>query len=144
MAGILFALKSGKELRSDIKGKVSEVVKDAEDIYADSSTKAKAIFEEAKHQVKELKKDADRHLSEARQKANEILASTGEGSDRDTWSAWSDWSTWSTCASTSKIVDARSGRGGAPFSRKCSLPVIQGWPSPWCSVACSSIILLLL
>jgi len=26
--------------------------------YADSSTKAKAIFEEAKHQAKELKKDA--------------------------------------------------------------------------------------
>ena len=138
LAGILFAAKSGKELRSDIKGKVSEVGKDAEDIYADSSTKAKAIFEEVKHQAKELKKDADRHLSEARQKANEILASTGEGSD------WSTWSTWSTCASTSKIVDARSGRGGAPFSRKCSLPVIQGWPSPWCSMACSSIILLLL
>ena len=91
LAGILFALKSGKELRSDIKGKVSEVVKDAEDIYADSSTKAKAIFEEAKHQVKELKKDADRHLSEARQKANEILASTGGRS---------------ACASTRKKGDA--------------------------------------
>ena len=77
LAGILFAAKSGKELRSDIKGKVSEIVKDAEDIYADSRTKAKAIFEEAKHQAKELKKDADRHFSEARQKANEILASTG-------------------------------------------------------------------
>jgi len=77
LAGILFAAKSGKELRSDIKGKVSEVVKNAEDIYADSRTKAKAILEEAKHQAKELKKDADRHLSEARRKANEILASTG-------------------------------------------------------------------
>ncbi len=82
LAGILFAAKSGKELRSDIKAKVSEVVKDAEDIYADSSTKAKAIFEEAKHQAKELKKDADRHLSEARQKANEILTSTGGRSVR--------------------------------------------------------------
>jgi gas vesicle protein len=82
LAGILFAAKSGKELRSDIKGKVSEVVKDAEDIYADSSTKAKAIFEEAKHQTKELKKDAARHLSEARQKANEILTSTGGSSAR--------------------------------------------------------------
>ena len=39
-------------------------------IYADSSTKAKAIFEEAKHQAKELKKDADLHLAEARQKVN--------------------------------------------------------------------------
>jgi gas vesicle protein len=91
LAGILFAAKSGKELRSDIKGKVSEVVKDAEDIYADSSTKAKAIFEEAKHQAKELKKDADRHLSEARQNANGILASTGGRS---------------ACASTRKKGDA--------------------------------------
>ena len=82
LAGILFAAKSGKELRSDIKEKVSETVKNAVDIYADSSTKAKAIFEEAKHQAKELKKDADRHFSEARQKANEILASTGGRSAR--------------------------------------------------------------
>jgi len=91
LAGILFATKSGKELRSDIKGKVREVVKDAEDIYADSSTKAKAILAEAKHQAKELKKDADRHFSEARQKANEILASTGGRS---------------ACASTRKKGDA--------------------------------------
>ena len=74
LAGILFAPKSGKELRSDIKEKGSEVLKDAKEIYADASTKAKEIIEEAKHQAKELKKEADRHLSEARQKAKEILA----------------------------------------------------------------------
>jgi gas vesicle protein len=45
LAGILFAPKSGKELRSDIKEKGSEVLK-----------------------------EVDRHLSEARQKAKEILA----------------------------------------------------------------------
>jgi gas vesicle protein len=74
LAGILFAPKSGKELRSDIKEKGSEVLKDAKEIYADASTRAKEIIEEAKHQAKELKKEADRHLSEARQKAKEILA----------------------------------------------------------------------
>jgi gas vesicle protein len=67
LAGIFFAPKSGKELRSDIKESGSEVLKDA-------STKAHEIIEEAKHQAKELKKEADRHLSEARQKAKEILA----------------------------------------------------------------------
>ena len=59
LAGILFALKSGKELRSDIKEKGSEVLKDTKEIYADVGTKAKDISEEAKHQAKELKKEAE-------------------------------------------------------------------------------------
>ena len=74
LAGIFFAPKSGKELRSDIKEKGNEILKDAKEIYADASTKAKEIIEEAKHQAEELKKEADRHLSEARQKAKEIFA----------------------------------------------------------------------
>jgi gas vesicle protein len=74
LAGIFFAPKSGKELRSDIKEKGSKVVKDAREMYADAGTKAKEIIEEAKHQGEELKKEADRYLSEARQKAKEILA----------------------------------------------------------------------
>jgi len=75
LAGIFFAPKSGKELRSDnIKEKGSEVLKDAKEIYADATAKAKEIIDEAKHQAQELKKEADRHLSEARQKAKEILA----------------------------------------------------------------------
>ena len=78
LAGILLAPKSGKELRSEIKEKGDLVLKDAKDIYADTSTKAKEIIEEAKHQAKELKKEADRHLSEARQKAKEILARGGK------------------------------------------------------------------
>jgi len=63
LAGIFFAPKSGKELRSDIKEKGSEVLKDAKEIYADASTRAKEIIEEATHQAKELKKEADRYLS---------------------------------------------------------------------------------
>ena len=74
LAGIFFAPKSGKELRSDLKGKASELLKDGKEIYADASKKAKEIIEEAKHQAEELKKEADRYLSEARQKAKEILA----------------------------------------------------------------------
>jgi gas vesicle protein len=74
LAGIFFAPKSGKDLRSDIKDKGSEVIKDGKEIYADASTRAKEIIEEAKHQAKEIKKEADRYLSEAHQKAKEILA----------------------------------------------------------------------
>ena len=59
LAGILFAPKSGKKLRSDIKEIGSEVLKDAKEIYADTSTKAKEIIEEAKHQAEQLKKEAE-------------------------------------------------------------------------------------
>ena len=59
LAGILFALKSGKELRSDIKEKGSEILKDGKEIYADANTKAKEIIGEVKHQAQELKKEAE-------------------------------------------------------------------------------------
>jgi gas vesicle protein len=74
LAGILLAPKSGKELRSELKEKGSEVLKEGKEIYADASTKAKEIIDEAKHQAKELKKEADQYISEARQKAKEVLA----------------------------------------------------------------------
>jgi len=60
LAGILFAPKSGKELRSDIKEKGSEVLMEEKEMYADAGTKGKEIVEEAKHQAGELKKEADR------------------------------------------------------------------------------------
>ena len=59
LAGIFFAPKSGKELRSDIKEKGSEVLKDTKEIYADAGTKAKEIIGEVKHQAKDLKKEAE-------------------------------------------------------------------------------------
>ena len=59
LAGIFFAPKSGKELRSDIKEKGSEFLKDTKEIYADAGTKAKEIIGEVKHQAKDLKKEAE-------------------------------------------------------------------------------------
>jgi gas vesicle protein len=73
LAGIFFAPKSGKELRSDSREKGNEILKDVQEVYADASTKAKEIIGEVKHQAKEVKKETDRHLSGARQKAKEIL-----------------------------------------------------------------------
>ena len=58
LAGILFAPKSGKKLRSDIREKGREILNDGKEIYADASTKAKEIIWEVKHQAKELKKEA--------------------------------------------------------------------------------------
>ncbi len=87
LAGILFAPKSGRELRADIKEKGNEVLKDSQEIYEEATEKAKRIIDEAKRRAEDLKKEADRRLSEARQKAKEILAryekeeETGEPKD---------------------------------------------------------------
>jgi len=74
LAGIFYAPKSGKELRSDIREKGSEILKDAKEIYSDAHKKANEIIAEARHQAGEMKKEAESHLSEARQKTKEILA----------------------------------------------------------------------
>jgi len=55
LAGIFFAPKSGKELRSDIKEKGGEVLKEGKEIYADASTKAQEIIEEAKRSSEGVK-----------------------------------------------------------------------------------------
>jgi len=59
LAGILFAPKSGKELRSDIKEKGNKILNDGKELYADASTKAKEMFVEVKHKAKELKRVAE-------------------------------------------------------------------------------------
>jgi gas vesicle protein len=59
LAGIFFAPKSGKELRSDIEEKGGEVLRNAKGIYTDVSTNAQEIIGEVKHQVKDLKKEAE-------------------------------------------------------------------------------------
>jgi len=59
LAGILFAPKPGKELRSDIKEKGKDVLKDTKDIYADVDSRAKKIIGAVKRQANELKKEAE-------------------------------------------------------------------------------------
>jgi gas vesicle protein len=74
LAGIFFAPKSGKELRSELKKKGSEAVEEWEELYTESKTKAKAILDDAKQRAEELRKEADRQLAEARKRVKEIIA----------------------------------------------------------------------
>jgi gas vesicle protein len=74
LAGILFAPKSGKELRSDIQEKGTAVLRDGKEIYSDTKKRAKKVLKEARHQAKELKKEADRHVYDARHKVKELFA----------------------------------------------------------------------
>jgi gas vesicle protein len=74
LAGILFAPKSGIELRSDIKEKGFEVFGEGKDFYSDERKRARKVLKEARHQAKKLKKEADQHLSEAYRQVKEMLA----------------------------------------------------------------------
>ena len=73
LAGIFFAPKSGKELRSEIKEKGSKALKDAEEIYEGAT----AVLDDVQHHAQDLKKD----LVKMRQKAKEIL---GRGDKKET------------------------------------------------------------
>ena len=84
LAGLFFAPKSGKELRSELREKGSEAFEDAKQFYSEARGKAKAILEDARRRADELRKEADRQLTEARQKAKEILSGEeGEGAEPD-------------------------------------------------------------
>jgi gas vesicle protein len=79
LAGVLFAPKSGKELRDEIKQKGGEAFEEAKEFYSDARGKAKAIVDDARRRAEELRREADRQLSEARQRAREILAGEEKG-----------------------------------------------------------------
>jgi hypothetical protein len=46
LAGLLFAPKSGKKLRADIKEKGSDALKDTKEFYFDAQKKAKSVFDD--------------------------------------------------------------------------------------------------
>lgn len=48
LAGLLFAPKSGKKLRADIKEKGSDALKDTKGFYFDTQKKAKSALEDTK------------------------------------------------------------------------------------------------
>lgn len=50
-AGILFAPKGGKELRSGIKSKGEEVLKETKEFYSDTKAKAETLYENARNRI---------------------------------------------------------------------------------------------
>lgn len=82
----LYAPKSGKELRKDIKDKADEYMGEAEKYIADAKDKAKAlinegkqksdkIITEAKVKTDEILKDAERLFHDAKSKAGSAVTS---------------------------------------------------------------------
>jgi gas vesicle protein len=57
LAGILFAPKSGEELRFGMKEKAENTIGEIKNIYSDAEMKAKAILEDAKHRAEDLRRE---------------------------------------------------------------------------------------
>lgn len=82
MVALLYAPKSGKELRGDIKRKSAELADEAEEYLESAKQKATQLINEgkeksnqlisdAKHKAQSLFKDAEKILSDAKTKATE-------------------------------------------------------------------------
>lgn len=79
---LLYAPKTGKELRGEIKRKSGEIAEDVEEYLKDAQTKAKQLINEgkeksatlitdAKHKADSLLKDAETILSDAKKRVAE-------------------------------------------------------------------------
>lgn len=71
LIALLYAPKSGIELRKDITDKKNELMEDAEQYYANAKVKANELLSDGKKKAEEL-------VEEAKKKAEEITKSTGE------------------------------------------------------------------
>jgi len=81
IAALLFAPKSGKELRGDIRRKSEEAVEGSKRLYNDARSRASAIITEAVDKAQALREEATEQLASARQKAEELLTSAGQKVD---------------------------------------------------------------
>ncbi len=73
LAGLLFAPKSGKELRTDIWEKGAGLYGDTKEMFSDAQVRTRAVIDDAKTKADELKRGAVQRLSDARLKACKAL-----------------------------------------------------------------------
>lgn len=70
---LIFAPKSGRELREDIKKKSAELKKDADLLYAEAKDKTVDWWQDGIKKAEQLKVDAENKLEEAKSKTAEII-----------------------------------------------------------------------
>ncbi|MHB8581296.1 MAG: YtxH domain-containing protein [Ignavibacteriaceae bacterium] len=92
---LLYAPKSGKELRGDIKSKTDSLMDDANDYINEAKDKAKdlindgrkksdKLISDAKVKSEELLKDAEKIFNDAKAKANIVLSAGKETIEKET------------------------------------------------------------
>ncbi len=73
LAGFMFAPKSGRELRAEMKEKGCELYGDTQRIISEAETKTRSIVDDAMYRVDNFKREAEQRLSEARLRACKIF-----------------------------------------------------------------------
>ncbi|MDL1893237.1 YtxH domain-containing protein [Sphingobacteriales bacterium CHB3] len=84
MLALLYAPKSGRELRADIKAKTDELIDDAEgmverartkipEIASEAKKRSERVISDAKSQADTLMHDADRVLTNVKQRSSSII-----------------------------------------------------------------------
>lgn len=68
---LLYAPKSGKEVREDIRKMSSDLVDDAEGKLKLAQKKAETLFEETKKQLEDLQKEAESAMGDLKQRASD-------------------------------------------------------------------------
>jgi gas vesicle protein len=79
---LLFAPKSGNELRADIRRKSREIYDETEEQLGEWKEQAGAILEQGKRQAEALRAQAEAKVAEARAKAEQLI-SEGRAKARD-------------------------------------------------------------
>ena len=70
---LLYAPKSGKETREDIKRRSRELLEEMDEQLADVRTQAAKILDEGKKEAEKLRAEAEKRLEEARKRAEKII-----------------------------------------------------------------------
>ena len=78
---LLYAPKSGKELREDLKEKSTDLKSEAEKYYAEAKDISSDILVDGLKKAEQLKKDAEEKFDEAKKKFEEMLAESKRLSD---------------------------------------------------------------
>ncbi|HSB07821.1 MAG TPA: YtxH domain-containing protein [Thermodesulfobacteriota bacterium] len=73
LAGLMFAPKTGKELRSELREKGCQIYGDTKQAISEAQMKTKSVIDDAMHRVDEFKKEAEHRLSEARLRACKVF-----------------------------------------------------------------------
>lgn len=81
--GILFAPKSGKELREDIEGKTDELLAKAKEEYQEALEKSKKAYEAAIDRLNELESVAAEKVEELGAKAAAKLKKEGQDQEQN-------------------------------------------------------------
>ena len=70
---LIFAPKSGRELREDIKKRSTDLTKDAELLYSEAKDKTTDWWQDRIKKAEQLKEEAETKLEEAKSKTAEII-----------------------------------------------------------------------